>query len=100
VASDIKNNHQPVHQPPGYLQLFAKPDAPGPTNPRLGALDTATAGQNFNPLRHVFDSLYNWVPANDSKVTWTMHDTMGNPILSTTLGSSTGFTLPKPTAGP
>ena len=91
VASDIKITTN-LFTPPGYLQLFAKPDAPGPTNPRLGALDTATAGQNFTLYAHVFDSLYNWVPANDSKVTWTMTDTMGNPILSTTLGSSTGFT--------
>jgi hypothetical protein len=32
------------------------------------------------------------VPSNDNLVTWTMTDSMGNPILSTTTGSSTGFT--------
>ena len=92
VASDIKITTN-LFTPPGYLQLFAKPGTPNtPDNPMLGTLDSATAGQRFTIYAHVFDSLYNWVPANDNLITWTMTDTMGNPILSTTTGPSTGFT--------
>jgi hypothetical protein len=76
----------------GTLQLFTKPNAPGPDNMVLGAYETTFTGASFVIYAHVFDSLYNWIPANDNLVTWTMTDTMGNPLLTTTAGASTGFT--------
>jgi fibro-slime domain-containing protein len=90
TSSDIKITTN-LFTPPGYLQLFSKPDAPGPANPRLGLLDTATAGQNYTLYAHVFDSLYNWISDSDSLVTWTIVDTAGKPLLTTMQGLSTGF---------
>ena len=91
-ASDIKITTN-LFTPPGYLQLFAKPGTPNtPDNPMLGPLDSAVAGQPFTLYAHVFDSLYNWIPAEDNLVTWTMTDSMGNPVLTSAAGSSTSFT--------
>jgi fibro-slime domain-containing protein len=89
VASDIKITTN-LFTPPGYLRLYRTPDTSSVN--RLKALDTAIAGQAFPIYAHVFDSLYRWVPSNDNLVTWTIVDTMGNPLLSTTTGSSTEFT--------
>jgi fibro-slime domain-containing protein len=91
TSSDIRITTN-LFTPPGYLQLFSKPDAPGPANPRLGPLDTAIAGQNFTLYAHVFDSLYNWVSSNDNLVTWTVTDTLGNQLQATTQGSFIIFT--------
>ncbi|HUI91989.1 MAG TPA: fibro-slime domain-containing protein [Chitinivibrionales bacterium] len=96
VASDIKITTN-LFTPPGYLQLYGKPGAPNtPGNPPLGSIDTAVAGQGFPVYAHVFDSLQVWQPTNDSLVTWTVTDNLGNPILSTTTaGDSTAFTVTK-----
>jgi fibro-slime domain-containing protein len=92
VASDIKITTN-LFTPPGYLQLYSKPGTPNtPDNPPLGSRDTATAGQSFPLYAHVFDSLQVWQPNNDSLVTWTITDALGNPLLSTTTGDSTAFT--------
>ncbi len=86
---------------PGFLQLYSKPGAPGANNPALGGIDSATVGQPFTIYAHVFDSLYNWVPASDSLVTWTITsvDSAGNPVLTTLKGSSTGFLPPQQAFG-
>jgi fibro-slime domain-containing protein len=89
VASDIQITTN-LFTPPGYLRLYRTPDTSSVN--RLKSLDTAIAGQAFPIYAHVFDSLGIWQKDKDNLVTWTMVDTMGNPILSTTTGSSTGFT--------
>jgi fibro-slime domain-containing protein len=91
VASDILITTN-LFTPPGYLQLFSKPDAPGPNNPSLGPKDTANAGEPFSIYAHVFDSLYNWMPSKDALVTWTMTDQQGNPIISSQQGPSISYT--------
>jgi fibro-slime domain-containing protein len=92
TQSDIKITTN-LFTPPGYLRLYSAPDTA--ITHLIGSRDTATVGQKYTVYAHVFDSLYNWVQNNDNLVTWTMSDTMGNPLLSATQGSSTSFTPTK-----
>jgi fibro-slime domain-containing protein len=91
VASDIKITTN-LFTPPGYMKLYPKPGAPGPDNPPMDPKDTITAGQTFSVYAHVFDNLQVWQQKSDSLVTWTLTDTMGNPLLTNTQGAGTAFT--------
>ena len=75
--------------PPGYIRLSTSPDTSA--SYYLGGLDTVAAGQPLTLYAHVFDSLSNWQSADDKLVSWTMKDTMGNPLLSSTSGASTSI---------
>jgi fibro-slime domain-containing protein len=89
VASDIKITTN-LFNPPASLRLYSQPGNPSTLAP-LGPAGTATAGQNFPLYAHVFDSTQGWIPLNDSLVTWSMQDSLGNPILSNQKGGSTIF---------
>jgi fibro-slime domain-containing protein len=76
----------------GSIKLYGNGGPPNTsTNPPLGSLDTATAGQGFPLYAHVFDSLGNSQPKWDSTVVWTItaQNGMGSPVLSTDSGAST-----------
>ncbi len=81
-----------IFTPAGAIKLYGN-DGPinTPTNPPLGPLDTAVAGQGFPLYVHVLDSLGNPVAKWDSTVTWTIssQNGLGNPILTTQVGGST-----------
>jgi fibro-slime domain-containing protein len=75
----------------GSIKLYGNGGLPNtPTNPALGSLDTAVAGQGFPLYVHVFDSLGNMRSDWDSTVIWTItaQNGLGIPILSTDTGSS------------
>jgi fibro-slime domain-containing protein len=78
--------------PAGSIKLYGNSGTPNtPTNPPLGSLDTANAGQGFPLYVHVFDSAGVGQPAWDSTVVWTLtaQNGMGNPVLTTQTGGST-----------